>query len=633
MRRFYEGPKTVHPEKPGAVGSRDSLNRNARNEYAESKLLIDEEVDKVLNHISSKLPPEVLSKLHVGATIKELIHNYYNQGFHNMLNRYLTTAEDELAKKVRTLVDKEEHISLNKYTPRVIGKLIDSVGGLERFNTTEIEKSIVNVYGHLEGHIQRGTYELEQDTNSLLRQKVDVGAFIRGENTYSVLKCIFKDSVDKPLTVNEIGLSINVLSSNLISPVYHYQVLSDVIIKEVLSDHIHQMIDDEIKNINFSQMDTTGGAERTLEEVFFNKFELLDGHLDKENTEDRFGKFLADIDGLLNKIKDVDINEKIDFDILSIKNSALKLIEDGHYKNQGYNRAVNSITSILDTSKMGYQYINNYKNARRVVIREYEEIEPSDLPDEKYTIVVEYLDQEQLRETRISYIQQFHDFEYEIEKIWNLYEEIYKDIKQKRRSIDYQDVHEKYNKSNKFDFWGLWKTRNTTEDDDENGDVWDEITFIEPDDTEVEKIATTFKSAVNKINKKIYLLRVNLDILYERHYPEERILIEDRITFIEKKFTEFTLRYNPFHCQTGVVLNVSLSTIKRKKTTMKSMSNVLNEFLYSISKGFKDDAFADFSRRRSTDTLERQEEQILQDVTKGKRLVKLANDTEETFKI
>ena len=40
-------------------------------------------------------------------------------------------------------------------------------------NTGEIEKSIVNMYGHLHGHIQRGVNDLETMTNSLLRQKTD----------------------------------------------------------------------------------------------------------------------------------------------------------------------------------------------------------------------------------------------------------------------------------------------------------------------------------------------------------------------------------------------------------------------------------------------------------------------------
>jgi len=45
---------------------------------------------------------------------------------------------------------------------------------------------------------------------------------------------------------------------------------------------------------------------------------------------------------------------------------------------------------------------------------------------------------------------------------------------------------------------------------------------------------------------------------------------------------------------------VDISSIKRKKATLDGMANVLNEFLYGVSKGFQDAAFASFSRRRST---------------------------------
>jgi hypothetical protein len=41
----------------------------------------------------------------------------------------------------------------------------------------------------------------------------------------------------------------------------------------------------------------------------------------------------------------------------------------------GFNTAVNSLTSILDTSKMGYQYVENLKNARELIVREYEDAE------------------------------------------------------------------------------------------------------------------------------------------------------------------------------------------------------------------------------------------------------------------
>ena len=52
-----------------------------------------------------------------------------------------------------------------------MAELLDQVGGADKFNTGEVEKSIVNMYGHLQGHIQRGVNDLENETNSLLRQK------------------------------------------------------------------------------------------------------------------------------------------------------------------------------------------------------------------------------------------------------------------------------------------------------------------------------------------------------------------------------------------------------------------------------------------------------------------------------
>ena len=57
---------------------------------------------------------------------------------------------------------------------------------------------------------------------------------------------------------------------------------------------------------------------------------------------------------------------------------------------------------------------------------------------------------------------------------------------------------------------------------------------------------------------------------------------------------------NPYHIQPGLILDMDITSIKRKKATLNGMANVLNEFLHGVSKGFQDAAFAAFSRRRST---------------------------------
>ena len=88
--------------------------------------------------------------------------------------------------------------------------------------------------------------------------------------------------------------------------------------------------------------------------------------------------------------------------------------------------------------------------------------------------------------------------------------------------------------------------------------------------------------------------------MYGYQNPLERVVLDERINQLEKDFSRFSYEVNPHHLQPGVLLDVDLTTTKRKQYIMKSMANVLNEFLHGISQGFADAAFAAFKRRRST---------------------------------
>ena len=250
-----QSPNVFHPEKPSAVGSRNSLAQDYRDQQKEVNQLIEEETNKVLHHLTTKLPKEVLERLDVMGGVKEKLYNYFNQNYQNMFNRYMVTAEDEMLKKVRGFIDREEMKVLDRYTPKEIATLLDAVGGADKFNTGEIEKSIVNMYGHLQGHVQRGVNDLETLTNSLLRQKTDVGAFVRGENAYSIVKCAFKDNLYKPKTVTDVKLSVNILDTELISPIFQYQSTVEYLIKDLLSNHYMDVIDKEIEKIVGFQTD------------------------------------------------------------------------------------------------------------------------------------------------------------------------------------------------------------------------------------------------------------------------------------------------------------------------------------------------------------------------------------------
>ena len=591
-----KSPNVFHPEKPSAVGSRNSLAQEYRDQQAEVNQLLEEETNKVLHHLISRLPKDVLERLDVMGGLKEKLYNYFNQNYQNMFNSYMVTSEDEMVKKVRNFVDKEETKVLARYTPKEIADLLDAVGGADKFNTGEIEKSIVNMYGHLQGHVQRGVNELETHTNSILRQKTDTGAFVRGENAYSIVKCAFKDNLVKPKTVSDVKLSVNILDSELISPIFHYQVTVEYLIKDLLSKHIIDSIDHAIERIKDDRVDQ-GLEELTDSEIIFTKIGQVQNFTDDDVENAKSRRYSVVAKALMEKINN--LRAEIDpetFDQLNIRENIKKIVDIENIRNRGFNTAINSITSILDTSKMGYQYIENLKNAREVIIREYEDTDVANLPDERYAIKLRYFDNAQLLEDRKAYDVQMKSFETEVQHLWDTLEVIYQDSKSAWKVTDYDDLAKKKKASIKK------RVKDKTGEPmyEDIAKVWDEISFIAAGETEVERSNRTYLYEKDRIRSRIILMRNRMKKMYDYLYPIERRVMEDRLAFLEKEYYRFEYMINPYHLQPGILLDVDITSIKRKKATLDAMANVLNEFLHGVSKGFSDAAFASFSRRRST---------------------------------
>lgn len=82
-------------------------------------------------------------------------------------------------------------------------------------------------------------------------------------------------------------------------------------------------------------------------------------------------------------------------------------------------------------------------------------------------------------------------------------------------------------------------------------------------------------------------MRKRMKDLYDYQYPIERRVIEDRLSFIEAEFNKFDYLINPFHIQPGLLLDLDITSIKRKKATLDGMANVLNEFLHGVSKALQ----------------------------------------------
>ncbi len=596
--QFPKSPNKVDPIVPSAVASRTSLVWEGRNKIAESKKIIDDAAVRVRDFVETKLPPEISKDVDIMASIEDKIYNYVNQAYVNMFNRYTITVEDEMMKKVRDFIDKEELRALARYTPREISELIDKLAGTDKFNTGEIEKSIINMYGHLQGHIQRGVNDLENETNALLRQKTDVGAFVRGENAYSIVKCVFKDNLYKPKTVTDIKLSINILDSELISPIFHYQVTVEYLLKDTLAKHIMELIDREIEKLKEEIIDS-GKQELTDGEVMFEKIKLVDKFTD-DNASDpnskRYAilakKFLDKIEGLRAEI------DAEDYDPLNMRERIKAIIDDENIRNRGFNTAVNTITSILDTSKLGYQVCDNKKNARECWIREYEEEDEIQLPDERYSIRLVYLDQSQIRELKRIYDARMNAFIREVDAVEDVVEELYQRSKKKfggfsKMIKDFEDLAETLMPKK-------WVKERHAVNNDPDEIQWKKLKYRDPVNTFVEKNNRTYTVEIKNTSQKLKDIRIKLQSMYGYQNPVERVVIEERLNFLEQQFNKFIYEINPHHLQPGLLLDIDICTNKRKQYMMKSMANVLNEFLHSVSKGFADAAFATFKRRRST---------------------------------
>ena len=595
MPGLPKSPNVFHPTKPSAVGSRNSLAQEGRSQKDEYKQLIEEETESVLNDISVKLPNEVLEQLDVMGGIKEKLYNYINQNYQNMFNRYITTSEDEMVKKIRNYVDREENKVLARYTPKEITDILDEIGGADKFNTAEIEKSIVNMYGHLQGHVQRGLNDLENHTNSLLRQKTDVGAFIRGENAYSIVKCAFKDNINRPKTVTDVKLSVNILDSELISPIFQYQATVEYLIKDQISRTITNLIDREIERFQDELVDE-GKEELSDSEIIFEKIKRVPNYTDDDTEDEQSNRYRFMAKNLIEKIEGLraEIDPK-EFDPLNIRENIKKIIDMENIRNRGFNTAINSLTSILDTSKMGYQYIENLKNARELIIREYEDTVTDRLPDERYQMRLKYYDAEQLIKEQQAYDQQMEAFKNEISHLYDVVEAVYQSSKSSMKVDDFDDLAKRVR----------GRVRRVREERNEPlyEDVqktWNEIVQIRADETDVEKLNRTYIYEKNLLKKMLLRSQDRIQETFGFQNPKSRVVLDQRAEFLSKQFEDFDYMINPYHIQPGLILDVDITSIKRKKFTLNGMANVLNEFLHGISKGFQDAAFASFKRRRST---------------------------------
>ncbi|MGP1454953.1 MAG: hypothetical protein ACTTJ7_04225 [Treponema sp.] len=363
---------------------------------------------------------------------------------------------------------------------------------------------------------------------------------------YTIVKYACKDNVLKPKTVTDIKFAINILDSELVQPIFHHQAPFEHVIKNMVSQYYSAHIDSASGNPEKQQREDSGISPAAIERMI-----ALYVQMDKGTGN------AAPIPEHVNRIIDI---EKI--------------------RDIGFNTAINRLTALLKQAGLAYQYSENLKNAREVLIREYVDTDSTQLPDEHYQIRLRYFNTAQLNEERKAYEVMIRSFETEVEHLWDVLRTQYDKLKAVTHMYDFTSLAKLYKKYIQRNY----KIPSGNPIYEDITKIWDEVSFVTPAETEVEKANRTFIHEKTKIKKKLSIIRDRIQKMYQYSYPPERQVIEERLYFLDAEFNRFDSLINPFQVQPGLVLDIDITSIKHKKTTITSMLTVINAFLHEIVK-------------------------------------------------
>jgi len=383
-----------------------------------------------------------------------------------------------------------------RHTPAEVESLLGSMGGADRFNTGEIEKSTP----------LKPWDQLETYANELLR-KTDSLAFVGRENACYVLGCAFRDNECRPKTVTDLSLSVNILEDDLVPPAFRSRLVDSYLIGKVICGHLIESINQE----------AVSPAERIVERC-------TETPVPAPSAQDILRNLAADA-----------------------------MLENA--RRRAFDGALGLLVSALANNALDYQFIENTADEGDydVSIREYADTDLATLPDERYTVRLRYFDRASLDMKRGAYDAEVEGFDARLGHFLDLLEVIYRDSKSVFRVNDFEDL--------------ARKNRNRTRE------------------TPKAEVGGRFRgrAGLAQVRERMYTVREYLN-------PAERRISEERLAFLEKEHARLESIANPHRIQPGILLDVEASFIKRKKTTLNSMSKALDEFQKGLPEVFRQGA-------------------------------------------
>jgi hypothetical protein len=412
-----------------------------------------------------------------------------------------------------------------RHTADEIAELLCSMGGAGRFNTGGIEKSIGigNPAGTENSTRRQGIHDLEIHTNKLLRQNAPAEDLRGGIAAFTVVKCLFRDNPLKPRTVADTKLAINIPDTALIGPAARSHATAKYLVKDIISRHLTDKID---RGLGAAADQEQAESLKTL------LAEIAPPAFDPANVRDYIAKS-ADIETI---------------------------------RTRGFAQAIKSLVAVLGGARLDYQFIENLRNGRELVIREYEDNDTASLPDEHYAVRLRYFDGDQLAEDCAAYDTQIKNFDHAVQHLWNLIEVVYQDSKSVFKVNHFEDLAKK----NKGRIRDLIKQK----------------TGVNPDKA-LYQMGAEITGGKDNTRSLLARMQERIQNMYEFLYPVERRSMEDRLERLEKECSRLEFAVNPRHLRPGLLIDVDITSIKRKRTTLNSIAAALGEFLHAAYDGFQ----------------------------------------------
>jgi hypothetical protein len=277
-------------------------------------------------------------------------------------------------------------------------------------------------------------------------------------------------------------------------------------------------------------------------------FERIDGETDIESLLDN--SLEINPEDLKEHLQSIDSNDDIE-----------------EIRDKGFSAAANLIVSILNAVNLDCQFLKNLKEKREILIREYEDADEESLPDEHYQIKLRYFSKARLSEERGAYDKRLKILSGETQRLWDLLEVIYQDSKSVFKVNDYEDLARK----NKGRISDLLKNKTAAYDP--------------------QKPAETPVDAARGEKEKIRVLLAKMEErtknISDNMYPVERRISEERLLALKSEFSSLENDIDPNSLQPGILVDIDLSSIKRKRTTLDSMAAALGRFLNSVATCFQ----------------------------------------------